>query len=116
MQKTLKIFAFIFILIINLWLNKPLCAEDKTPVSGGQERSQTPETKVVKNSKESLMNSGFVMETDDQSSAESLERISGKIDMGFSSPENSYKTEERPGAGPFAKEKAEEKKQTSSAY
>ena len=99
MKKNLKIFSGIFILSVSFLVGDPLYAEDKAPAP-----------------KESLMNSGFVMETDDQSSAESLERISGKIDTGFSAPENTYKTEERPGAGPFAKEKAEEKKQTTAAY
>ena len=71
---------------------------------------------VSKDSKESLTNTAFVLETNDGDAAESLERISGKVDMGFSAPENTYQTEERPGAGPFAKEKAEEKKQGNAAY
>ena len=107
MKKNLKIVAATFTLMAGLWLNGFLCAEDKT---------SKPETGASKPPKESLINSTFVLETDDESAAESLERISGEIDRGFSSPENTYKSEERPGAGPFAKEKAEEKKRSNAGY
>ena len=62
--------------------------------------------------KNTLKNSSFVLETDEESASESLNRVSGNIDLGFSSPENSYESEERPGAGPFEKEKAELRKQS----
>ena len=105
MKKNLQIVAAAFTLITGLWPNYFLCAEDKKP-----------ETTTFEYHKKSLMNSAFVLETDDESAIESLERISGEIDRGFSSPKNTYKSEERPGAGPFAKEKAEEKKRSNAGY
>ena len=68
------------------------------------------------NSKKSLANSAFVIETNEHMAAESLERISGKIDRGFSDPENTFKSDDHFRAGPFAKEKIEAKKQNNSSY
>ena len=68
------------------------------------------------NSKKSMANSGFVIETNEHMAAESLERISGKIDRGFSDPENTFKSDDHYGVGPFAKERVEEKKQTRPGY
>ena len=116
MKKNIKIFASTFFLIISLWFDNSLYAEDKTLVLNSTKKSQRPEAETSLGPKESLMNSAFVLETDQDSAAESLERISGKIDMGFSAPENTYKTEERPGAGPFAKERSEAQKQGNANY
>ena len=58
----------------------------------------------------------FVVETNEDMASESLDRISGHIDTGFSAPENTYKSEDQKGIGPFAKEKAEEDKQRVSKY
>ena len=104
MQKQCLLLGIIFLIVFS---------SSAAAVSTQPERTKLD---ASDNLKKSLMNSTFVFETDQESAAESLERISGKIDMGFSAPEDTYKTEERPGAGPFAKEKAEEKKQTTAAY
>ena len=49
----------------------------------------------------------FSVSTDDMNSSDSLNRVAGTYDKGFSSPEQSYKSKEHAGAGPFAHEKAE---------
>ena len=43
--------------------------------------------------KHSLIESLFVIETDEESAQESLNRVSGNIDRGFSSPEQTYQSE-----------------------
>lgn len=58
----------------------------------------------------------YIVETSDKSSSESLNRISGNIDLGFSAPENSFKSQDHYGVGPFAKEEAEMNKSNSSQY
>ena len=58
----------------------------------------------------------YVLETNDTMARESLNRVSGNIDLGFSAPENSFKSVDQEGVGPFAKEKAETKKQSESVY
>ena len=114
MAKLIQSFVFCFLSVIGVLSQSILWASDLNSL----EKSQTAkmDTEASQNLKKSLMNSPFVLETDQGSAAESLERISGKIDLGFSAPENTYKTEERPGAGPFAKEKAEAKKQGNANY
>ncbi len=52
----------------------------------------------------------FAVSSEDLDPAESLDRISGKIDRGFSSPDQSYKSDDQGAPGPFAREKAEENK------
>ena len=44
----------------------------------------------------------FIVETDENAAAESLNRISGKIDTGFSSPQQSYKSENHRKRGPLS--------------
>lgn len=51
----------------------------------------------------SLKDSIFVVETDEESAAESLNRISGTIDRGFSTPEQSYDASEKNSAGPLGR-------------
>ena len=41
----------------------------------------------------SLRDHAFVVETGDEDASESLNRVSGKIDLGFASPQNSYKAQ-----------------------
>jgi len=112
-----------FFILYTIFFNIFLCAvsnlifgEDKTSISTDSGKSKKQETGSSKSLKENLMNNTFVLETNDESAAESLERISGKVDMGFSSPENTYKSEDHYAPGPFAKEKIEESKQRSSSY
>ena len=52
----------------------------------------------------------YVVETSDESASESLDRISGDVDLGFSAPENTFKSTDHYGVGPFAKEEAEMRK------
>ena len=94
----------------------PIFADDKKLVGTVSSQLENVDLAASNSPRKSLMNSTFVLETDQESAAESLERVSGDIDLGFSAPENTYKTEERPGAGPFAKEKAELKKQGTAAH
>ena len=43
----------------------------------------------------------FVVETDEQSANESLDRISGQFDLGFAMPYQTYESENQRGSGPF---------------
>ncbi len=58
------------------------------------------------NPQESLANNPFVLETDEGSGRESLNRISGQIDMGFSPEGNSYKSENQYKPGPFSRQES----------
>ena len=113
-QSLLQSIIFLIVLLSNT--AAPVFAENKQPDITASSQPERTQLDAPHDLKKSLINSTFVLQTDQESAAESLERISGKVDMGFSAPEDTYKTEERPGAGPFAKEKAEEKKQTTAAY
>ncbi len=52
----------------------------------------------------------FVVETDRESASESMERISGKIDLGFSSPSNSFESSDHYKPGPFGRAEAAQEK------
>ena len=62
----------------------------------------------------SLKDQAFVVETDEESSAESLDRVSGQIDRGFTAPDQQYKSPDHYPAGPFGQEEA--KDSTSQSY
>ncbi len=105
-----------YILTFSLFL-ATLCAlapnafstdDASTPAVSTEQKNKMADTTV---STTNLMSSGYSLETDDQSASESLERVSGKVDMGFSSPENSFKSPDHYAPGPFGKEKSEEQKQ-----
>ena len=111
-----RLLTGIIVLVVLVSLNAaPGFAEDKKPAATASGQPGETEPGASNDLKKSLMDSAFVLETDQESASESLERISGKIDMGFSAPENSYRSEEHPGAGPFAKQKSEEAKQQNAA-
>mgnify|MGYP001611037083 CR=1 FL=1 len=57
----------------------------------------------------SLKDEAFVVETSEEDAAGSLDRISGKIDLGFSSKDGTYRSENHYKAGPFGKSKAMDK-------
>ncbi len=57
---------------------------------------------------QSLKDSVVVYETDENTAEDSLERISGHYDLGFSMPSQSYKAESRK-KGPFADDSLPEK-------
>jgi hypothetical protein len=62
------------------------------------------EDKDVLGVRRSLMDEVYVVETDEASSADALDRISGDIDLGFSLPEQSYESEGHSKASPFARQ------------
>ena len=57
--------------------------------------------------KKPLKEDVFSVSTQDLDSSDSLNRIAGNYDTGYSSPEQSYKSKGQAGAGPFAHERAE---------
>ena len=59
----------------------------------------------------SLKDEAFVAETDQDSVADSLNRISGDIDLGFTDPEQTFKSEDQYKPGPFGRQAQAEKDQ-----
>ena len=57
----------------------------------------------------SLKDQAFVIETDEESSAESLNRISGNIDLGFTLPDQEYESSSHSLPGPFGREETKDK-------
>ncbi|PIU40048.1 MAG: hypothetical protein COT00_03750 [Candidatus Omnitrophica bacterium CG07_land_8_20_14_0_80_50_8] len=91
------------------FLNVCLSGAAGRALAADKEKIPTSDLPVAK---ESLMTNGYVLESDSETASESLERISGKIDMGFSSPENSFKSDDHYGVGPTAYEKSRLGKQS----
>ena len=58
---------------------------------------------------ESLKDNPLVLETDEQSARESLNRVSGQIDTGFASEENTYRSDNHYKPGPFGRQEISEK-------
>ena len=54
----------------------------------------------------SLKDEAFVVETDENSVSDSLNRISCNIDLGFSAPEQSYDSSDHYRPGPFGRAEA----------
>ena len=80
--------------------------------AGGDDESHPASPKidpklVVAEPKKSLKEDIFSVSTQDMDSSDSLNRIAGKYDTGFSSAEQSYVAKEHAGAGPLAHEKAQ---------
>ena len=59
----------------------------------------------------SLKDQAFVVESGDDSESESLNRISGQFDLGFSLPEQSFESSDHYRPGPFGREQAADKNQ-----
>lgn len=57
--------------------------------------------------KKLLKESLFEVSTDDFDASDSLNRVAGEIDMGFTSRDSSYRSKNHQAASPFAREKAE---------
>ena len=55
-----------------------------------------------------LKDDAFVVSTDEANSADSLNRISGQFDRGFTSPDQTYQSERNYKPGPFSKAAAED--------
>ena len=62
----------------------------------------------------SLKDEAFVIETDEESGSESLNRIAGDIDLGFTTPDQEYESTSQHKPGPFGREDIEN--QTSQRY
>ena len=60
----------------------------------------------------SLKDQAFAVETDENSVSDSLNRISGKIDLGFSAPEQSYDSSDHYRPGPFGRQEATDHSQS----
>jgi len=60
----------------------------------------------------SLAETAFSVETDEQSASESLDRISGKIDLGFADPTQTYESSDHTRPGPFGRQDAADKART----
>ena len=54
-------------------------------------------------SHKSLKDDVFVVETDESSDSDALNRIAGNIDLGFSAPEQSYDSSDHYRPGPFGR-------------
>ncbi len=63
-----------------------------------------------------LMDEAFVVETSDEDATETLDRISGDIDLGFSSKEDTYQSEHHYKAGPFGQSEAMDSLDREAAY
>lgn len=61
--------------------------------------------------KKNFEDSAFVVETDDESAAESLDRISGHVDLGFSLPKYNFRSSDHYRPGPFARQKEDKEGQ-----
>ena len=59
--------------------------------------------------RKSLKDEAFVFETGDDSSQESLNRISGQIDRGYTLPEQEYRSSDQSPAGPFRTQESKDK-------
>ena len=60
----------------------------------------------------SLKDQVLVVESDELDDSESLNRISGDIDLGFSLPEQSYESKDHYRPGPFGREEANDSRQS----
>ena len=59
---------------------------------------------LLQQAHKSLKEEVFVAETDEGSISDSLNRISGNIDLGFTAPEQTYKSTEQYRPGPFGRQ------------
>ena len=72
------------------------------PFSYAEEAAKKSSDPLAEITGRSFTQTIYVVETDEASARESLDRISGKIDLGFSSPDQSYKSEDQTKSGPLA--------------
>ena len=126
MRKNRRVIIFCLVLVLNGGYSCLLLADDqavdfpqkienkKETVSSVQKTKKDP--KIQKSFKTSLTTNVFVIETDENTASESLDRVSGQIDKGFSAPENTFKSSDHYGVGPFAQEKAEAAKNGDVSY
>ncbi len=62
---------------------------------------------VPQETKKNLKEDVFSVSSEDLNSSDSLNRVAGNYDTGYSSPEQSFHSADHGPAGPFAREKAE---------
>jgi hypothetical protein len=98
MKKQTRLLIYSLMILADFFIQPHLFAATTKDVTG---------TEADQNLNKKLTGSDYVLETDQAMASDSLNRISGNIDMGFSAPENTFKSPDHYGAGPFAKEKAE---------
>ena len=79
-------------------------ADDRVGATG-----QSP----LRATQKSLKDEAFVVETDDESTTDALNRVSGDIDLGFATPDQTYKSENQTKAGPFARQEVADSKASS---
>ena len=63
------------------------------------------ENSAKKETKEEPRRNMFVYETNEEDAKESLNRVAGHYDLGFSSPDQSFKSEDHYMPSPFARER-----------
>lgn len=80
--------SFVFILLL---FSSPAFAQEADPLTGFHR---------------SLRDEVFVVETSEEDMSESLNRISGNIDLGFTSVDQTYQSEHHYKAGPFGQAEA----------
>ena len=102
-----------FLLAAEPEINTPKKTGDR---SGLFEIASPSKTNGDKDLSKNSSNSLYTVESDEAMASDSLNRISGNIDLGFSTPENTFRSPDHYGAGPFAKERAEEDKASENYY
>ena len=66
--------------------------------------------------RKSLKDEIFTVETDETSASESLERVSGKIDLGFAAPDQTYQSSSHSRPGPFGRQELSDSGQDGQSY
>ena len=84
-------------LMLFLFAAAPALAENAPPAEILKKKLEEP--------KRTLADDPFSVSTDDLDSSESLNRVSGEIDLGYSSSEQSYESKARGYQGPFNQER-----------
>jgi len=92
--------SFVFIL---LFFSSCAFAEEADPLESARHQNSggRPPTLLVADVHRSLRDEVFVVETSDEDISESLNRVSGNIDLGFTSEDQTYRSEHHYKAGPF---------------
>ena|SRR3989338_8858865 len=104
MKIKMHLFVLGFVLISGFSSTNFIDAADLDP----EPPQKTDEKEAIfKEPGKSKVSRTFVVETDENTAAESLDRISGQIDLGFLSPKQVFQSPNHYRAGPFSREKTE---------
>ena len=98
----------LFLLTLGLLSLSTLAAADDRVGATGQSPLQATQ--------KSLKDEAFVVETDGESATDALNRVSGEIDLGFATPDQTYQSENQTKAGPFARQEVTDSKASSQKY